>query len=230
MDKKKFFKWTSYVLIILILILMTFINQPKISSDSLKITQNLIPIAIAIHIIVFLLFLLTIKKPEYKHKIYLSIIFLLLLTCLATSIVYKVQYSMLITIFLFVLVVYANSKNQITFDIQTNNFLNKTIGIFALVTSFYYIGYLTAPVYLKAFAYSSLGTTIAPTLLMISGLLILTTRPRSRLLEIPLAVLGIWFGFIGLLVTRNYADIPLIITGIYLTMRITKNYFDKDRL
>lgn len=230
MEKKKFFKWTAYVLILLILILMTFINQPKISSDSLKITQNLTPIAIAIHIIVFLLFVITIKKPEHKHKIYLSIIFLLLLTCLATSIVYMIQYSILITLFLFVLFVYANSQDKLNFDIRDNNFLNKTIGLFALVTSFYYVGYLTAPTYLKAFAFSALGTAITPTLLMISGFIILTSKPRSILLEIPLALLGIWFGFIGLLSIRNYADVPLIITGIYLTMRITKNFFEKNKL
>ncbi len=63
-----------------------------------------------------------------------------------------------------------------------------------------------------------------PTLVAISGFIILTKKPRFDVLEITLGALTIYFGFFGIFRLQAYVDILLVLCGGYLLLRNTSQF------
>jgi len=54
----------------------------------------------------------------------------------------------------------------------------------------------------------------------ICGFLCLSQKPRSAILEAPVALTTLYFGFFGIFRLGAYVDVPLIICALFLIVRL----------
>jgi hypothetical protein len=80
---------------------------------------------------------------------------------------------------------------------------------------------------MNALLYSPLGIINCPTLVTFSGLLIFANKQETRLLEIFVGLITLYFGFFGIMRLDVFVDIILVLSGAYLLIR-QASYLDSQ--
>ena len=116
--------------------------------------------------------------------------------------------------------VYAWWKGRFHWDFARVGRWTWAFGGLGIVAGFYYLHWVGAPIWVNALVFSPLGVVNCPSLLVISGFLVLATPPRSAILESMTGIALLWFGFYGLFALGAYVDVTLVLIGLFMVVRV----------
>jgi len=218
---KKYIKWIILSIIMFLCFSFTFMKSPENIIVMLQqvSSENVIP-AVIIHILTFSLLVLGIFIK--KHRTILFSIFLLSLSASAAffAVKYIIPPNIILFSVFFILTVAAIKKGQLQFQFSKTRIWDRLVGITALIFAFYYLHWVESPVFLNALIYSPLGLVNCPTMLAFSGLLCFIKKPGAPYLEFFVGGITLYFGFFGMMSLGAYIDIILVISGLFLLIRL----------
>ncbi|MCK5097837.1 MAG: hypothetical protein KAR45_07015 [Desulfobacteraceae bacterium] len=219
---KNNYKWVLLSIILGIVFIFTFLKSPdKISIMLHQVTEDTSSLAVIIHGVYVVLVILGLVFKKLRNLMFSVLLLILSGTASVISIKYLIAPNIIIFITFFILTVFALINKELDFDYTQLKPINKIIGFSAIFFGFYYLHWVEEPVFLNALIYSPLGIVNCPTMIAFCGFLCLLKKPGSLSLEFFVASVTIYFGFFGIMRLGAYIDIVLIITGMFLIIRMT---------
>lgn len=125
------------------------------------------------------------------------------------------------------LILQAYLKGQLRWDLAKIGATDWLFGLAGMVMGFWYLHWVDSPLMLNALLYSPLGVLNCPTIVMISGLMILSSR-RPAILEFTTGLVGVYFGFFGIMRLGAYVDVALVACGLYQLIRLGSVVWSKQ--
>jgi hypothetical protein len=164
---------------------------------------------------------------KLKTIFFSSLLIILSGTALVISFIYLVIPNIFVFGTFFILTISAILKKDLHFNVSHIGTLGKVIGYLSIITGFYYLHWVESPIWMNALLYSPLGIINCPTLVTFSGLLIFANKQETRLLEIFVGLITLYFGFFGIMRLDVFVDIILVLSGAYLLIR-QASYLDSQ--
>ena len=224
-------KWIILGLLIIVIAALTL----SVSPDNIRIMiENVSTQAAAYSLLVHFVLLSTIAIglliKSTRNRLFTAFIMFLSLSALVASIIFMILPNVIIFALFLVLIVNGHLKGELTFELGHLRKLDLFFGIVGLVFGFWYLHWVDEPVWLTAILYSPLGTINCPTMLTICAFLCLTVSPRSRILEIAVSLITLYFGFFGILILGVYVDVVLIACASYLIFRMYFTHKEEESI
>ncbi|MCD4741990.1 MAG: hypothetical protein K8R67_05865 [Desulfobacteraceae bacterium] len=219
---KNKYKWSLLSVLLGIVFIFTFLKIPaEITNMLQQVTKDTSFLAAVMHGIYLALLILGLILKKLRNIIFAALLLILSGTASAVSIKYLIPPNIIIFITFFILTIFALINKELDFDFTQLKPINKIIGFVAIVFGFYYLHWVEEPLFLNALIYSPLGIVNCPTMVAFCGFLCLLKKPGSIFLEFFVASVTLYFGFFGIMRLGAYIDIVLIITGMFLIIRMT---------
>lgn len=213
----------------IVVAILTFLKNPvELGSMLHNIASETRFLAVTMHFIYIVLLLAGLLNKK-KRNLFFSLLLLVLSgTASIISIIYLIPPNIIIFVTFFILTFYAFMKKEICFDLAYVGSLGRVIGVTALITGFYYLHWVDAPIWINAFMYSPLGIVNCPTMVAFCGLIIFMKPSGVRFLEFFVSLITLYFGFFGIMRLGAYIDIVLIVSGAYLLVRQASLFDNKQ--
>ena len=219
---KNKYKWSLLSVLLGIVFIFTFLKTPaEITNMLQQVTKNTSFLAAVMHGIYLVLLILGLIFIKLRNIMFSSLLLILSGTASVVSIKYLIPPNIIIFITFFILTISALIDKELDFDFTELQPINKIIGFVAIIFGFYYLHWVEEPLFLNALIYSPLGIVNCPTMVAFCGFLCLLRKPGSLFLEFFVASVTLYFGFLGVMRLGAYVDIVLIITGMFLIIRMT---------
>lgn len=180
------------------------------------------------HLLLITILILAFFSGKNRNRLVFSFLLWISFTAFLVAILNFILPNIIIFGMFFVLIINAYLKKQLNFKFGGLKKFDLFFGILGLIFGFWYLHWVDAPVLLNALIFSPLGVVNCPTMLIISGFLCLTDKPRSVLLEMVVAIITLFFGFFGIFKLNAYIDITLIVCSLFLIFRSLNNYYKKN--
>jgi hypothetical protein len=223
----------TFAVIFIILVVTFAMTLIKPTEDVVVMLHNaaaeLRTAALVLHIIFIAVVVFGIAFRKARNFLFAAFIALISLTAVIAGIMYRLIPNVIVFGLILILTVVAYMRGKLKWDLASTNMCPWFIGLLALVFGFWYLHWVEEPVMLNALLFSPLGLVNCPTLLTISGFLILSARPRSLALESTVAFSTLYFGFYGVLKVAAYVDVVMILSALYMIFRIG-TYFPKEEV
>ncbi|MEJ2105911.1 MAG: hypothetical protein P8X48_01105 [Acidiferrobacteraceae bacterium] len=218
---KNMAKWIVLSLLCLVIFVLTFMKTPEAITSLLEnISKDVRAYSAFLHVLFLVVIALGLLVKKVRNGLFSLFIALLSLSAAIISVKYLVVPNIIIFGMFFVLIVHAYFSKRLTFDFENIAPINLFFGVLGLVFGFWYLHWVQSPVWLNALIYSPLGAVNCPTMVTICGFLCMSQRPRSVLLEAPVALITLYFGFFGIFRLGAYVDVVLIICALFLLVRL----------
>jgi hypothetical protein len=185
--------------------------------------------ALVMHSIFIAVFISGIVLPKARDFLFTAFIALISLTAVIAGFMYRLIPNIIVFGLILILIAVAYMRGRLRWNLASTNICPWFIGLLALVFGFWYLHWVEEPIMLNALLFSPLGLVNCPTLLTISGFLIISSRPRSLALESTVAFSTLYFGFYGVLRVAAYVDAIMILCALYMIFRIG-TYFPKEEV
>lgn len=214
-------KWIVLSLLCLAIFVLTFMKTPEAITGMLeKISKDVRNYSAFLHVLFLVVVALGLLAKKIRNGLFSLFIAFLSLSATVISVKYMVVPNIIIFGMFFVLIVHAYFSKRLAFDFENIAPVNLFFGILGLVFGFWYLHWVEDPVWLNALIYSPLGAVNCPTMITICGFLCMSQKPRSALLEAPVALITLYFGFFGIFRLGAYVDAVLIICALFLLVRL----------
>ncbi len=215
------FKTVVVGLLLLLAFILTFLRtSPEIEQTLLNAASSTTAFSLIMHIIFALILIFGLVFKGARNLLFFIFLAIVSLSATAVAMVFRLVPNIIVFGLLFILIVRAFLTEKLNFEFQDLSFTNAFFGILALVFGFWYFHWVEQPILLTALIFSPMGMLNCPTLLVITGFLILSSKPHSELLEATAAMSTLYFGFFGLMRLNAYIDVVLIICSLYLIFRL----------
>lgn len=214
-------KWIILALLSLAIFVLTFMKTPEAIASMLdNISKEVKTYSAFVHILFLAAIGLGLLVEKIRNSLFSLFIAFLSLSATIISVKYMIAPNIIIFGMFFVLIIHAYFTKKLAFDLRNIAPPNLFFGILGLVFGFWYLHWVESPVWLNALLYSPLGAVNCPTMVTICGFLCLSQKPRSAILEAPVALITLYFGFFGIFRLGAYADVALIICALFLIVRL----------
>ena len=214
--------------LVLLIIIFTFLRTPQQITEMLvEVTSNLQIYFMIVHIVMILSIIVGSLVPKFRNQIFFIFVLYLSLSATVISAIFLIIPNIILFGLVSTLLVLAFRQNKLKFTFKNLNLLDIIFGLIGIIFGFWYLHWVEDPVWLNALLYSPLGGVNCPTLVMISGFICFTKKPRLNVLEITLGALTLYFGFFGIFRLQAYVDITLVLCGGYLLVRNTRRFLKK---
>ncbi len=177
-------------------------------------------LAVVMHVAVLAGILAGLVVKKARDHIYAFVVTLVALSATGSSIMYGLAPNVVAFGLILAGAVSAWWKGRFHWDFSEIGTWTWAFGGAGIVFGFYYLHWVEDPIWINALLYSPLGVVNCPSLLMISGFLILATPPRSAILESMTGIATLWFGFYGIFALNAYVDIVLVLVALFLIVRV----------
>ncbi|MDO8125151.1 MAG: hypothetical protein Q6364_12330 [Candidatus Hermodarchaeota archaeon] len=214
-------KWIVLGLLLLAIFLLTFMKTPEAITSMLQnISKEVKSYSAFVHILFLVVIGLGLLVKKIRNSLFSLFIAFLSLSATIISVKYVIAPNIIIFAMFLVLIIHAYLTKNLNFDLKNIAPVNLVFGIIGMVFGFWYLHWVQSPVWLNALLYSPLGAVNCPTMVTICGFLCLSQKPRSAILEAPVALTTLYFGFFGIFRLGAYVDVPLIICALFLIVRL----------
>jgi hypothetical protein len=214
-------KWIVLALLSLAIFVLTFMKTPEAITSMLEnISNELKSYSAFVHILFLVVIGLGLLVKKTRNSLFSLFIAFLSLSATIISVKYVIAPNIIIFGMFFLLIIHAYFTKKLAFDFRNIGPANLFFGILGLVFGFWYLHWVASPVWLNALLHSPLGAVNCPTMVTICGFLCLTQKPRSAILEAPVALITLYFGFFGIFRLGAYVDVALIICALFLILRL----------
>jgi hypothetical protein len=219
-NMKNKIKWIVLGFLFLIVIVLTFTRTPEEIVRGLGyISSEVKYYSVFVHILFLVVIGLGLLVKQLRNTLFSLFIAFLSLSATVIAVKYMIVPNILMFGMLFVLIVHAYVTKNLNFGLRAIPLPDLLFGILGLVFGFWYLHWVDSPIWLNALLYSPLGVLNCPTLMMICGFLILSSKPRSAILEAIVALATLYFGFFGILRLGAYVDVVMLFCSLYLLLR-----------
>ena len=214
-------KWIVLGLLLLAIFLLTFMKTPEAITSMLQnISKEVKSYSAFVHILFLVVIGLGLLVKKIRNSLFSLFIAFLSLSATIISVKYVIAPNIIIFAMFLVLIIHAYLTKNLNFDLKNIAPVNLVFGIIGMVFGFWYLHWVQSPVWLNALLYSPLGAVNCPTMVTICGFLCLSQKPRSAILEAPVALTTLYFGFFGIFRLGAYVDVALIICALFLIVRL----------
>lgn len=214
-------KWVILGLLLGVICLLTLSVSPADINIMLSnVVSQVQWYSLLLHIVFLPIIVVGLLVKEKRNQIFSALIAFLALSASVASSLFMILPNIMIFALLFALILNAYRNGELNFEFKHSTKLDLLFGIVGLVFGFWYLHWVADPIWLNALLYSPLGTINCPTLVTICAFLILATPQRSKMLEVSISLITLYFGFFGILLLGAYIDVILIACGLYLLIRI----------
>jgi hypothetical protein len=200
---------------------MTFVRPPAaIFAWLQQVAADVQTWSLVLHLVMLVVLVMgLVIRPLRNH---LLAGFMVLITGSATviSIIYGLVPNVIVFGLVCLLTGQAWATGRLNFDPLSRRPLPVLFGLVGLIFGFWYLHWVPGPIALTALYHSPLGVLNCPTLVTVCGLLCLTTKPRSHLLEAVTASSTLFFGFYGIMRLGAWVDVTLILCAAFLILRL----------
>ena len=230
MNKKKsnfttILTWTIVsILLIISLLIIWLARSPQQVNDMLqKATSGLKNYALIVHIIFISTFFTGIFLRKIRNIIFPLLMIFISISAVVAAVLYKILPNIVIYGLYAVLITVSHIKKEFDFDFKKKSWLSYVFGILGIVMGFWYLHWVEKPILINALFFSPLGIVNCPTMLVVCGILIFNSNTKLYLLESVVGLSTLWIGFMGIFALEAYIDIILIITALFILIRLGYN-------
>jgi len=181
------------------------------------------------HLLLITVLILAFLFKKSRNRLFFSFLLWISFTAFLVAILNFILPNIIIFGMFIVFIINASLKNELNFSIGGLGKIDLFFGVSGLIFGFWYLHWVDAPVILNALLFSPLGVVNCPTMLIISGFLCLTGKPRSAVLEMVVAIITLFFGFFGMFKLNVYIDFTLVMCSLFLIFRV-RNYAYKKNI
>ena len=213
--------WGGAALLMALAFLLTLLVPPEqVERMIMTAVEQGRPLAIVMHVVVLVGILAGLVLKKARDHIYAFLVTAVALAATGSSIMYGLAPNVVAFGLILAGSVCAWWKGRFHWDFTKIGKWTWAFGGVGVVFGFYYLHWVSDPIWINALIYSPLGVVNCPSLLTIGGMLILATPPRSAILESMTGIATLWFGFYGMFALNAYIDIVLVLVGLFLIVRV----------
>jgi hypothetical protein len=218
----KILGWILIAIVMLLTVAITFFRTPEQIVNNLgQVASQMTIYSLLIHILFVLVLIFGFAIKKIRNDLFALFMAFISLSATIIAVTNKIVPNVLAFGLIFILVAQAYLRKKLDFASGKMKPVNIYFAIIGLLFGFWYLHWVNSPIALNALLYSPMGVLNCPTLLTLCGFLCLTSRPKSVMLETVVALYTIYFGFFGLLLMGVWFDSILILTGLFLLVRVS---------
>ncbi len=213
--------WTIVGLFLLAAFAMTLMVPPQ------EIFTRLQQIAIekqdasaTVHIIFFVVVVFGIAIRRIREPLFAAFIAFVSMSAAIVAITHRLTPNIIVFVLYVILIGRAYLRRKLNFAFMSLPLADRFFGVVALIFGFWYLHWVGPPVALTALYYSPIGILNCPTMLTVTGFLILTSQPRSRGLEAFVGISTLYFGLFGIIKLGAWVDIALVACSLFMILRL----------
>ncbi len=178
------------------------------------------PYTVLTHVIFLTILVEGIIFKKVNDELYAGLMAFFAITTAIIALLFMLIPDIIFFSLIFVLTINAYFNKELTWDLKNTDRISRVFAIISFSFGFWYLYWVGSPIWLNALYLSPLGLLNSPTLLTICGFLCINKVPRSKKLEIVVAIISLWIGILNILIFGIYIDIVLIIVASFLMIRI----------
>jgi hypothetical protein len=212
-------KWSSIGLLLAAVFVMGMMRTPQdVYQNLLSIAGRFSTLSLIIHLVMLAALILGFLLPQRRALIFAGIMALLAGSAAIVGAINLIPPNIVAFGLYFVLILTAQAKGQLSWDLSELTRADWFFGLVGLIFGFWYLHWVESPIMLNALIFSPLGVLNCPTIVSISGLLCLSNK-RPPVLEFTTGLVGVYFGFYGIMRLGAYVDVTLVMCGLYQLVR-----------
>lgn len=211
--------WLVGGLLAAVFLLMLTKPPAEVSQMLFMVSGGLKNYALLMHLVMLAALAAGLFMTRARNLIFAGLMALLAGSAATIGVVYFLLPNIVLFSLYVVLILLAFIKGQVAWDFSRLRPADWLFGIIGLVFGFWYLHWVESPIMLNALFYSPLGILNCPTMITISGLLILSSA-RPLILDFTTGLVSTCFGLYGIILLAAYVDIALVLCGLYQLARV----------